>query len=234
MGDETKNHLLEISRQLKKMDEKLDALDLKVGNFESRVAALEVDVENNYEKCKGRTKNLEKSVDNRFLSLEKAHELVVNGFPADFDKSEEAIFELISASLGYRAGVSDTQSSAPNVPPVELFRLPSRASLVIRFASIFDKKMYLQRYLNVATTLTHRTLGISNDRKKRIYIQQNLPSALYKLFRTALGHVKSGKIKKVKISSFGDIMVKVNPNDRFVPVRNNDDLKVVMAKISKK
>jgi hypothetical protein len=88
---------------------------------------------------------------------------------------------------------------------------------------VFDKNAYLQRYLDIAKTITHRSLGLS-DKRNRVYLQQNLPSALYKVFKYAYEQVKNNVINKVKISLFGDIMIRVKSNNRFVPVGSMEDL----------
>lgn len=231
-----------IEKQLKKLDKleevskKLDKLDSKFGNLDLKLNKLEKDVADNRDYCVGRLDNLEKSVDNRFASLQRAHEIVVSGIPDDCEKSADDIYDLISSFLGYGTSSESAEiSESPEPSPAaKVFRLPSRNSIIFRFASIFDKDDFFHRYLGVAKTMTHRELKLSNDKKKRVYLQQNLPQSSYKIFKTAMSHVKSGALNKVNISSYGDIMIRVQQKDRFICIRNGSDLQTVLANKKKK
>lgn len=77
--------------------------------------------------------------------------------------------------------------------------------------------------------MTHRKLGISGDKKSRVYLQQNLPAGLYKVLKKSLDHKKNGLISRVKISTFGDVMIRVGDKDRFIPIRSSDDLQDAVA-----
>jgi hypothetical protein len=239
MGDDIKNQLAAISKQLKKLDkieEKLNDLTSKVTNMESNLAELKSNVESNHAECVENLRIHKKETDNRFLSIAKAHELTVNGIPADVGKTPDEIYDIISSAIGYCIENSPGNSSGTrkHPPQVEIFKAPGSAnSLIFRFATVLDKNVYLQRYLDVAKTITHRNLGLS-DKRNRVYLQQNLPSALYKVFKFAYEQVKNNVVNKVKISLFGDVMIRVKSSDRFVPVRSMEELLTLLPAPARK
>ncbi len=134
-------------------------------------------------------------------------------------------YDLISSALGY---------DDASVPAANVYNFPGRNVFVIRFAIIFDKDAFLQRYMKIAKTFTLKALKISSDKKTRVYLQQNLPQALYKLHKNALAQVKSGVLHKVKLSSFGEIMIRVDQHSRFVVVRNANDLEALLDSVKNK
>lgn len=97
------------------------------------------------------------------------------------------------------------------------FRLPGKYNnLIFRFGSLLDKEEFLHKYFSVAKTSTLKKLGINNDNKSRVYLQPNLPTDLYRVFKAAKGNVKSGDLNKVKIDAYGDVFVKKDAKDRFL------------------
>jgi hypothetical protein len=139
--------------------------------MEANLAELKSNVESNHAECVENLRIHKHETDNRFLSLVKAHELLVNGIPADVGKTPDEIYDIISSALGYSIENSPGNSSGSikHPPLVEVFKAPgSTNSIVFRFASVFDKNAFLQRYLDVAKTITHRSLGLS-DKRNRVY-----------------------------------------------------------------
>jgi hypothetical protein len=218
--EELKKTMAAMQKQLQKLD-KLDEVSKKLDNLDSRFSHLEKAVESN----QARIGNVEKDVENVFVTLQMAHELTVSGIPAEHKKSPEEVFELVSSSLGY---------DETTLPATTVYNLPGRNVFVIRFATIFDKDEFLQRYVKIAKTLTLKALRIANDKKSRVYIQHNLPQKIYKIHKYALSQVKSGILHKVKLSSYGEIMIRVAQRSRFVAVRNGNELDALLASIKNK
>lgn len=93
------------------MEKKLDKLDGKVTNMESKLSNTKTEIEKNQRECVKRNECLNKDMDNRFMSFRKANEIIVNGIPADYDKPLEDVYELISSSIGYSAEQSGKSQS---------------------------------------------------------------------------------------------------------------------------
>jgi hypothetical protein len=233
--------LEKITKQLEKLEEidvvsrKLDQVNSTVKNLETKIGDLKTQVENNHHYVEDRLLLVHKYVDNRFSSLRKAHEIIISGIPENTDHSLEDVFNLICSSLGYAVGDGDhsndnSLASFVAPPAVKQFRLPGFNTFIYRFGSLLDKDEFLQKYYSVAKTLTLKKLGINDDNKTRVYLQPNLPADLYQVLKSAREKVKSGVLKKVKVDTYGDVLVKKNAKDRFFVVRCMDDLQNYLAR----
>jgi hypothetical protein len=94
---------------------------------------------------------------------------------------------------------------------------------IIRFSTILHKEQFLKRYFVLSKELTLKKLGMKEN--TGIYIQQNLTSNNYKIFRLALEYKKLGKIDKVRIVDFGVISVKATGRSNFLLVKDVTELK---------
>lgn len=90
------------------------------------------------------------------------------------------------------------------------------STLIVRFPTVFQKECFLSQYYLSAKILTLDKLGFKGGKEKDLVcIYPNLTKKRYEVFKTALKKKKDGEISYVKISSFGDVSVRVVNIQKF-------------------
>jgi hypothetical protein len=175
-------------------------------------------------------------VDCRFTSLQKSYELTLTGIPKG-KYNLKALFSKLCTLLGYN---NDSQESHNNIktsvhcnsgpPEVELFVIPGDNSpIIIRFSTILQKEWFMKRYYANIKNMVLSKLGINIVKDPRFYIQQNLSTDQYKIFKFAK-QCKSLKIlHKIRITDFGKVAIQLQEKSDFLYVKDVNELKKITS-----
>jgi hypothetical protein len=204
----------------------IEALSKKIDNnateLKKKINSINLKLDTTNKNIDTKITEVKNYVDESWSCFKKSHELLMNGIPAIKDeKALTQTFKLLASTLGY---------SDSNLPDVQIFRMANDISkpIVIRFATIFHKDIFLRKYYINSKLLTLQRLGFSDE--KRVYLQPNLSKKNYQIYKLALQHKKLGTIKSVRIIDYGDIAIQLS-NGSIARVNEKSDLKNIVQPI---
>lgn len=226
---------------LSDINKKLSSIQLDLTNLDKKVTGFEKKLDEKVEKIGNRVTDNERKIDeintkraDDIETYRKSYEAVIEGLPSKFKRSLLEIFGMICTTIGFdeEGGVNfcnDKKSFAVRAyyPNVKIYLINGKKSntstMIVRFSSIFDKDVFINQYFSNSSKLTLKSIGFKSD--TRIFIHQNLTSKKYKIFREALKYKKAKQIKSVRVTSYGDIGVKLLNSEKFDEIVSVEILK---------
>lgn len=207
------------------LEEMNKALNKKFAEQNATIATLTKRVESNENKIKKLETNERKAnekieeLTNENESYRRRCNILINGVPYSADEKLDQIYAVLSRKLGF-----DTP------PPVtRLFRYkgkePGKCPIAIHFVLEKDKIAFKSSYAKVRTEMKVSKIpelavgaaGCSLDSiADQIFIQDDLSTAMYKLFRSALAK-KKAKIFNQVIVKDSKVFVKISADGKLFP-----------------
>jgi hypothetical protein len=206
---------------IKNFSQRFDSIDQKLNAMNNNLKSYENKLDKHMELTEKKFTSIKGYVDEKFDSLKKAHELNITGVPLLKDDRElNDFYTSLASCLGYSP---DEPNKSPEVKLFKIVTGDNMHRIIIRFANIFQKDQFLHRYFAVSKEITQKKLGYKEN--KRIYIQQNLVTSKYKLFRLGLYLKRTGALKQVRIFDYGMIGIQFNDSPRFIMMEDEEQLK---------
>lgn len=211
-----KNNSSKLDNLEKRMDEKLK--DMKT-DFEKKFGELANKSKNNSIAIK----NLYALVKEDMDAIKKSTEILVSEFPENLNMPLNDLYQKIASSIGFGDGTIPEIPTPPNALLIQIKNSKKKSSTILmRFATISDKNVFLSNYYKDAKQCNLKNLGFTED--KRLYMSHNLPPNKYKVFKRALVRKKGGVFNTVRLSDYGDIKVRVTGESKFHTIITMEDV----------
>jgi hypothetical protein len=166
--------------------------------------------------CESNIKHLEEKLNNHIDTTNRISNVIVSGIPFKRGEDLSKLFKTLSSKLGYE-----------DPPEAKLLRFngadANKRPISIQFPTEYHKDAFLLRYYSVAKKLILSVFTGSQNDTTRIYIQHDLPPAIYKIYKIALQLNRDKKIFSVRINH-GIVNIRKNADDKLVPVASMKDL----------
>lgn len=155
-------------------------------------------------------KDLRTDVDACSSYLDRSATLLVNGIPFKEKEflSHKIGFETLPRMKFYRYRGNNKNSNRP---------------IALKFPSEFDKIEFKNAYLKIAACLHLSCIDGFQDSNARIFINDDLDPATYKLFQSALNLKKRQVIVSVE-TPHSAVYVRINKTSKLIHIKSQQDL----------
>ena len=203
-----------------KMDKWFSSLQNQIGTstntLRDEIKATNSELSIKISGIKKQVDGLGNKMENELEILKKNFEVVLTGVPYKMDENLHHIFKAVCSSVDIKDSLD-----------ADIFRLNTSGAnsvsiIIIRFATVFHKDLFMRNYYKVAKTLNLSCIpGYSGV--NRIYLQHNLSTLTYQIKKAALQLLRTGKISNMKIIN-GKIAVQFIKKGKFIICECLDDL----------
>ncbi|CRL05169.1 CLUMA_CG018312, isoform A [Clunio marinus] len=150
---------------------------------------------------------IERKLEDALEIDKRINNLRLDGLSYQADEKLDHIMQNLLSRLGY----------ANSGPRFKAYRLKSQdnsqGSVIIKFATAFDKNIVYERYLKLTKYITVGLLTGSSD-QKRCFLSHDLSRNQYAINKAAVAAKKEGRIHKIRTVN-GCVLVKISPQGEF-------------------
>lgn len=249
MPDDTK--MDEILKKLQKLDSLPDSLKIvealvkgnsstleKIENeFKDKLNEIKVNIDKRFVEVLAETKKNSSEIKSvhcelkeDFESIKKSTEILISDLPENLNMSLTEFYQKVGSAIGFGDGSNADIPVPPRAKLIQIKNGKKKSSTVLmRFATIFDKSTFMANYFKDSKLLNLNKLGFNEN--KRLYMSHNLPQNKYKIFKRALERKKAGVFDAVRLSDYFEIKVRVPGEAKFRMIKTIEDVNAVPAPV---